>query len=135
MPRLRVESAYGPAKRKIYKELRAFNKDACGLDYRPLAITLREGDEIVGGLIGETYWGWLYIDSLWMAEKFRRKNLGRSLMEKAESEARRRGVRKAFVNSFSFQAPEFYKKLGYSEFGRLNDFPKGHSRHWMMKTL
>jgi ribosomal protein S18 acetylase RimI-like enzyme len=135
MPRLRVESIYGPAKREIYKQMGAFNKRACGSDYRPLAITLREGDEIVGGLIGETYWGWLYIDSLWIAEKFRRKNWGTTLMEKAESEARRRGIRNAFVNSFSFQAPGFYKKLGYTEFGRLNDFPQGHSRHWMMKTL
>jgi hypothetical protein len=55
MQRPRVESIYGPAKREIYKHMRAFNKRACGSDYRPLAITRREGDEIVGGLIGETY--------------------------------------------------------------------------------
>jgi ribosomal protein S18 acetylase RimI-like enzyme len=115
--------------------MRAFNKRACGNDYRTMAITLRAGDEIVGGLIGETYWGWLFIDSLWISEKLRRKNFGKALIEKAESEARKRGVRNAFVNSFSFQAPGFYRKLGYREFGKLTDFPKGHTRHWLQKAL
>ena len=135
MPRLRVETVHGPAKRKICKQMGAFNKRACGNDYRTMAITLRVGDEIVGGLIGETYWGWLFIDSLWIAEKLRRKNFGKALIEKAESEARKRGVRNAFVNSFSFQAPGFYRKLGYREFGKLTDCPKGHTRHWLQKAL
>jgi ribosomal protein S18 acetylase RimI-like enzyme len=135
MPRVRVESIYGPAKREIYKQMRAFNKRACGQDYRPLAITLRKGDEIVGGLIGETYWGWLYINSLWIAEDLRRKNLGKALIEKAEAEARKRGVRNVFLDSFTFQAPKFYMKLGYREFGRLKDFPAGHDRIWLTKAL
>src|SRR5271169_5672431 len=116
MPRLRIETVYGPAKRMVYKQMREVNK-------------------VVGGLIGETYWGWLYIDSLWISEKLRRKNFGKTLIEKAESEARKRGVRNAFVNSFSFQAPGFYRKLGYREFGKLTDFPKGHTRHWLQKAL
>jgi ribosomal protein S18 acetylase RimI-like enzyme len=135
VPRLRVESVYGPAKREIFKHMRAFNKRACGSDYRPLAITLRQDDEIVGGLIGETYWGWLYINSLWIAENLRRKNLGKALIEKAEAEARKRGVRNVFLDSFTFQAPKFYMKLGYREFGRLNDFPVGHDRIWLTKAL
>ncbi len=135
MPRLRVETANGPAKREIYKRLRAFNKAACGSDYKLLAITLREGNAIVGGLIGETYWGWLYINALWVAEKLRRKNLGKALMKKAESEARKRGIRHVFVDTYSFQAPGFYRKLGYRQFGKLSDCPKGHSRHFLQKAL
>jgi ribosomal protein S18 acetylase RimI-like enzyme len=135
MPRLRVESTIGPAKREIYKQLGAFNKRACGNDYQPLAITLRQGDEIVGGLIGETYWGWLHINSLWIAENQRRKNLGKALIEKAEAEARKRGVRNVFLDSFTFQAPKFYMKLGYREFGRLKEFPVGHERIWLTKAL
>jgi len=136
MARVRVESALGPARREVHKQLRAFNKQATGkIDYRPLAITLREGDEIVGALTGETYWGWLFIDALWVSEKLRGKNMGKSLVDKAESEARKRGVRNVYLNSFSFQAPDFYRKLGYREFGKLADFPKGHTRHWLMKAL
>jgi hypothetical protein len=76
MPRLRVERAYGPATREVYRQMGAFNKRACGNDYLPLAITLREGDEIVGGLIGETYWGSISIRSGY------RKNCGARILEK-----------------------------------------------------
>ena len=56
-------------------------------------------------------------------------------MQMAEKEARKRGVKNAFVDSFSFQAPGFYKKLGYREFGKLKDFPAGHSRSFLTKAL
>jgi ribosomal protein S18 acetylase RimI-like enzyme len=72
---------------------------------------------------------------LWVAETYRGRGWGKSLMEAAEKEARRRGVRNAYVDTFSFQAPEFYRKLGYREFGRLDDFPTGHRRSWLTKAL
>ena len=98
-------------------------------------VTAEERGKVVGGLVGETYLDWLAIEILWIADEYRRKGLGRQLVERAETEARKRGARNVYLNTFSFQAPGFYAKLGYIEFGRLNDFPKGHSRHWMMKTL
>jgi ribosomal protein S18 acetylase RimI-like enzyme len=70
-----------------------------------------------------------------VAESLRRKNLGKALIEKAEAEARKRGVGNVFLDSFTFQAPKFYRKLGYREFGRLKDFPVGHDRIWMTKAL
>jgi GNAT superfamily N-acetyltransferase len=136
MARIRVETVHGPARRAIQKGLRAFNAAHWGkLDYKPLTITLRDGKEIVAGLTGETALGWLYIDLLWVSDGRRRKGLGRTLMARAEAEARKRGARNAYLNTFSFQARPFYKKLGYREFGRLDDFPVGHSRHWMTKAL
>jgi len=136
MARARVESNYGPARREAYKQLRAFNTQAFGkLDHQPLAVTVRERDKIVGALTGETYWNWLFIDALWVSDKQRGKGMGKALIEMAESEARKRGARHAYVNSFSFQAPSFYRKLGYREFGRLDGFPAGHYRSWLTKAL
>ena len=136
MARVHVETVHGPARRRIVKGLRAYNIGAVGkLDHKPLTITVREGEDIVAGLAGETVLGWIFIDLLWVSGEKRRSGLGTALMEKAEAEARKRGVRKAYLNTFSFQAPAFYKKLGYKQFGRLNDFPAGHSRHWMSKAL
>jgi len=136
MPRLQIERVHGPARRAVVKGILAFNKGALGKsDYRPLTITLRNGKEIVGGLVGTTWQGWLYIDVLWISDKYRGKGYGTSLMKKAESEARKRGVRNMYLNSFSFQAPSFYKKLGYKEYGRLKDFPAGHTRYWFTKAL
>ncbi len=96
---------------------------------------MRTGKEIVGGLTGSAWMDWLYIELFWIADKYRGKGYGKSLLAKAEAEARKHGVQNVFLNTFSFQAPGFYKKLGYKEFGRLKDFPIGHTRHWMKKAL
>jgi GNAT superfamily N-acetyltransferase len=136
MPAPQVETVLGPAKRELFKALRAYNFAAAGKpDYRPLALTIRDRGKIVGGLVAETYWGWMYVNALWVSERHRGKGWGRSLMRKAEAEARKRGVRNVFLDSFSFQAPQFYAKLGYREFGKLKEFPRGHSRHWLTKAL
>ena len=91
--------------------------------------------KIVGGVIGATYWDWLYINLMWVREDLRGQGFGRQLLEKAEAEARQRGAKRAYLDTFSFQAPAFYKKLGYEEFGRLEDFPVGHTRYFLVKTL
>jgi len=136
MPAPKVEKTLGPAKREIGKALRAYNDAAAGPGaYRTLALTVRERGKIVGGLVAETYWGWMYVKMLWVAERHRGKGFGQSLLRMAEAEASKRGVRNVFLDSFTFQAPDFYLKLGYREFGRLKEFPAGHDRVWMTKAL
>ena len=136
MPSVQVERVYGPARREVMKGLHAYNKSVIGkIDHRPLAVTVRDKGAIVGGLVGETFLGWMFVSLLWVSERYRRKDWGRSLMEAAEAEARQRGVHHVYLDSFSFQAPAFYKKLGYREFGRLKQFPRGHDRVWLSKAL
>ncbi|MEW6450241.1 MAG: GNAT family N-acetyltransferase [Pseudomonadota bacterium] len=136
MPSLKLERVHGPARREIVKGLRAFNTGVVGKsDYKPLTVTVKDKGAIVGGVVGETYFGWMFVSLLWVSDKYRGKKLGRSLMESAEKEARKRGVRHVYLDTFSFQAPGFYKKLGYREFGRLKQFPAGHDRVWMSKAL
>ncbi len=136
MPRVQVESVHGPARRQVMKGLLAFNARAVGKgQYKPLTITLRQGKEIVGGLIGASWMNWLYVDLLWLEDKYRGKGHGKTLMKKAEAEARKRGVDNVYLVTFTFQAPGFYKKLGYREFGKLKNFPPGHTRYWMKKAL
>ncbi len=91
--------------------------------------------EIVGGVIAAIYWDWLYIDLMWLEEKHRGSGYGSRLLTLVEAEARRRGARHAFLDTFSFQAPDFYKKHGYQVFGELRDFPPGHQRYFLTKEL
>ncbi len=91
--------------------------------------------EIIGGVIGATYWDWLYINLMWVREDLRGHGFGRQLLAMAETEARERGAKHAYLDTFSFQAPAFYKKAGYKEFGRLEDFPTGHTRFFLTKAL
>jgi GNAT superfamily N-acetyltransferase len=136
MPVPQIEKVHGPARREIVKGLRAYNIAAAGkFDHRPLTLTIRQRGKIVAGLAAETFFGWMFVSLLWVSERYRGKGFGVSLMQAAEAEARNRGVRNVYLDSFSFQAPPFYAKLGYREFGRLKEFPAGHDRVWMTKAL
>ena len=88
-----------------------------------------------GGLLGLTYWNWLFIDWLWLARDQRGKGLGGQLLDRAEAIARDRGCTHAYTDTFSFQAPGFWARHGYVEFGRLDGMPPGHSRIWFRKAL
>lgn len=104
--------------------------------YVPLVFTLFDPKgEFAGGLTGYTAYGWLFVDDLWIAEAARGKGQGRGLLLAAEAEARKRGCRNAWLDTFSFQARDFYERLGYSIFGELEDFPPGHRRYFMRKSL
>ena len=78
--------------------------------------------------------GWLFIRYLWVSEALRGKGIGRKLMADAEARALERGCHSAWVDTFSFQAPGFYPKLGYTVFGEL-DYPPGHKRIFLQKRL
>ena len=112
---------------------------AAGVEPRnaqPVCVLLRnDQNEIMGGLSGTTVWGWLHVKELWVAETIRGSEFGTQLMYTAEAEARRRSCHHAFLDTFDFQARPFYEKLGYTVFGELADFPRGHSRYFMSKAL
>ena len=98
---------------------------------KDLCFVLREEDVVVGGVIGATYWDWLYINLMWIREDLRGKGYGQRLLAQAEEEARTRGAKNSYLDTFSFQAPDFYKKQGYEIFGELHDFPIGHQRYFL----
>ena len=104
--------------------------------YTPLVITVRTDDGTLrGGLLGGTYWGWLYIETLWLDDDLRGQGTGRRLVGMAEQIAIERGCHAAHLDTMSFQAPDFYRKLGYDVYGRLDDMPHGHHRVFMHKSL
>jgi GNAT superfamily N-acetyltransferase len=139
-PQLKIEIAEKPKLDEtefIVQQLIQFNSRCAGEgNFRQLAVFLRDSDEnLIGGLIGSTYWQWLYIDVFWIHESCRGGGYGTSLLDAAEQEAIKRGCRYAYLDTFDFQAPEFYQKLGYVVFGELRDFPAGHSRFFLRKVL
>jgi GNAT superfamily N-acetyltransferase len=118
----------------LYRQLNRFNEAQTGpASTRKLAVFARRDTEIVAGLFAFTHWTWLEIRHLWVAEELRHHGLGRQLVLAAEREARIRGCDHAHVDTFSFQAVPFYKRLGYSVFGRLEDYPAGHMRIFLQK--
>jgi GNAT superfamily N-acetyltransferase len=117
--------------------LALYNVGRTGQDYwRPVKLFVRDSTGLIrGGLLGDIWGGWLEVKILWLEESLRGAGLGRRLIETAEAEARAAGCRYARLDSHSFQAPDFYRKLGYEEFARLKDSPIGHEQVFLYKRL
>jgi GNAT superfamily N-acetyltransferase len=102
----------------------------------PLWLFARDADgKVQGGLRGSTYWSWCSVDVLAVAEPYRGQGIGSRLLAKAEEIARERGCIGIRLDTIGFQAPDFYRRHGYSEFGRIDDYPPGHTRYWFMKRF
>lgn len=121
----------------IGQGLDAFNIQIAGdYNFQRVCFALQTSDNtIVGGVLGELFWDWFHIDLLWIPEELRGHGYGHQLLLKIEEEAQKRGAKNIFLDTFSFQAPEFYKKHGYQIFGELKDFPPGHQRYFFTKQL
>lgn len=103
---------------------------------RDLGIYLQDDTgEKVGGLIGNTHGNWLFVKYLWVREDLRGQNIGSKLLNQAEETAKERGCRYAFLDTFSFQAPAFYKKHGYKSVFALEEYPVTGKRYFFTKTL
>lgn len=84
-----------------------------------------DNGEIIAGLNSAICWNWMEIDILWVDEFYRGQGFGQRLLEEAEQIARAKECAFIKLNTFSFQAPEFYKKYGYKEMAVIEDAPRG----------
>ena len=107
-----------------------------GRDWRALAVTVHDPDtgELAGGLLGRTSMGLFFLDLFYLPAKLRGGGIGGRALRMAEEEAARRGCRAATLLTVNFQAPEFYARHGWEEFGRITSAP-GVERIFMRKTL
>jgi Acetyltransferases len=121
----------------VEKGLQEYNNRFVPADnYQPLQVFLRDSEgSLLGGLLGETYWGWLHIRVLWIDEAVRGQRYGQQLLQAAEEEALQRGCHAAHLDTMSFQALPFYEKQGYSVFGVLDDLPVGEKRIFLSKRF
>lgn len=93
------------------------------------------GVTLDAGLMAQVYYGWLYIEALWVAEELRGNRIGTRLLKSAESEAIARGCHHAWLETFSFQSPDFYLKNGYLIFASLPHYPDREQRLFLCKAL
>ena len=131
---------YNPNKNEIEfvnNALEKFNNMHVGPDNH-LLLNIVEYDEnqnVMAGILGGTYWGWLHIDIFWVDENFRSKKIGSRLLIAAENEAKKRGCHSVHVDTMSWQAPEFYKKHGYELISELDNIPNGYKKFHFIKRL
>ena len=99
------------------------------------SILIKNDDTLIGCVIVTFLYNGMEIASLWVDEKLRGQGLGQKLMEMAEAEGKKRGATFAYANTFTWQAPGFYEKLGYKLYGKLEDFPVGNSLSYYRKSI
>ncbi len=107
------------------------------IEFEDLSTKIMSDDgEIIGGCTARMYcWNVVYIDILWIDEKHRGQGLGKTLLQKIEDKAASKGCYLIHLDTFDFQARDFYIKQGYEMFGTLKDCPKGHCRYYLQKRL
>jgi GNAT superfamily N-acetyltransferase len=124
--------------RAVREGLMSFNKNKANIMEPPRAIPIFMRDRtnrVLGGVGGYIYGGWLHIDFLWIEESLRNKGYGTKLLKMIENEAVRYGCKYADLDTFSFQAKPFYEKQGYTLFATVDNYPEGHSKHFLKKKL
>jgi GNAT superfamily N-acetyltransferase len=136
MPKIAVERTIGKTKKAVFDGLIGYNNEKMGKQkYRRFAVSLREGNKIVGGIVGEVWTAVLFIQFFWIEQKLRGKDYGTKLLKAIEDEAKRFGATQSYVDTMSFQAPGFYRACGYREFGSIEGYPGNVTRHWFAKSL
>lgn len=105
-------------------------------NYHPVNIFLRDDQgEVMGGILGGVWAGWLHLNFLWVHESLRNQQYGSQLLQQAEDQARSVGAHHSYLDTYSFQARPFYECHGYAVWGELADCPPGHTHYGMWKKL
>ena len=134
---VRLENTESQKSQIIGDLIRSYNRSKReAAESEPLNIYVEDDSgELMAGLVGETFGNWLEIEYLFVKEDIRGQGIGSQLLQQAESEAKKRNCRFAFVNTYQFQAPAFYQMHGYKEVFTLKDYPYTGQRHYYQKDL
>ena len=134
---IRLENTESQKAQEIGNLIRSYNRSKRETaESEPLNLYVEdEHGQLLAGLVAETFGNWLEIEYLFVKEDLRGQGIGSQLLQQAESEAKKRNCRFAFVNTYQFQAPAFYQKYGYKEVFVLKDYPYSGQRHYYQKDL
>jgi len=126
--------------REIDAELVAYNAEAVPFiqkdAFHRLNYGISDDGVLIAGVGATLYcWGILYVDVVWVEKQHRQQGVGTMLMTALEAEAQKLGCSLVHLDTFDFQARQFYEKQGYTLFGTLADCPPGHERFFLKKVL
>lgn len=98
-------------------------------------IFVKVNDKVIGGSIVYQHIDALYIDVIWCMEEYRRNGIGSKLMYMIEAQAKKSSIQKIFVDTYAFQAEDFYKKHNFNVIGCAPEYLLGHDRIFLRKDL
>lgn len=89
----------------------------------------------IGGAVGRTWGECAELQQLWVEPSLRGQGIGRDLVRRFEEQARQRGCRRCYLDTFSFMAPELYRALGYAPLMQIEGFAPGIVKFTMLREL
>ena len=105
-------------------------------DYvKHIIITEKQNDALIGGIAARHYWNMIYLDEFFVEREYRGKGFGKAMIKKLINTAREREVNFISLQTFSFQAREFYEKFGFFVIGEIEDYPPGMSMYTMRLNI
>lgn len=137
---IQIDDATNEEQSYIGHQLVSYNNAKAPFTQDPPLLSIdrcvRENNEVVGGICARVYgWNILYIDTLWVKEEYRNKGYASALVKDVEAKAKAMKCKISHLDTYDFQAKDFYERLGYTVFGTLEDCPEGHNRYFMSKRL
>ncbi|EKJ94640.1 acetyltransferase [Bradyrhizobium lupini HPC(L)] len=131
------DAADPEAEKAIRDPLVAYNLARFGeSDKRDIIITIRNDDnEVIGGLVGHTARGWLYVQLLFVPETMRGQGTASKLLTMAEDEAKKRGCMGAYIDTMNPDALRTYERYGFTKIGSLGPLSSGQSITWLEKRF
>lgn len=131
--------------RELDLNLHRFNKEHCQYinehsdnqhdDEIVINFAVYDKDELIGGASGWIQYQWYFLDQLWINEKYRKHQIGSSIIKKIENVAKENKCIGIRTETWSFQARGFYEKNGFEVFAELNDCPPGAIEYFLKKNL
>ena len=94
-----------------------------------------DNNEVIGGALGYIKLGWYYLTDFYIDKKYRDKGIGSEIIKRIEKFAMDNDALGVRIDSWSFQAPEFYQKLGYIVWGKFDDCPPGTTHYYLYKRF
>ncbi len=120
----------------IRDEIIEFNKQILKETAKHWSIYVKNKQQlIIGGALIWEYSNALYIDVLWVNDAYRGQGIGREILKKIENNVKNKGLAKLYVDTYSFQAEEFYEKQGFYHIARIDDYLLGFDRYFMRKDM
>lgn len=132
----KIENMSDEIQAKINDEFYKYQIETTGpIEYKTVVFTARQNNELIGVLTAIIKWGQLHIKTLIVDSTYRKHGIGSQLMQQTFNYGRDNGCTIVYVETSSFQAPDFYKKIGFVvEFIR-DGYKNGYSYYYLKYNL
>lgn len=131
----------------IHTNLRKNNREKCEWlknnisadinvsDIKNCNFLVYDNDKLIGGAIGFIQYNWYFLDLLYIDEEYRGQNIGTSLIKQIEAFAKKENLTGVRMETWDFQAKDFYEKLGYTVYGKIKNCPPGTIDYFLKKEF